>query len=61
MDVVACAEGQLETAKHFWAMIKAALLPAPLVLRVARLDVVIDLPERHGLVIILDQPGLLGF
>jgi hypothetical protein len=42
-------------------MIKAALLPALLVLRVARPNVVIDLPERHGLVIILDQPGLLGF
>jgi hypothetical protein len=36
-------------------------LPAPLVWRVASLDVVIDLPEWHGLVIILDQSGLLGF
>jgi hypothetical protein len=61
MDVVACVKSQLETAKHFWTTIKVALLPAPLVQRVASLDVVVDLPERHGLVIILDQPGLLGF
>ena len=32
----------------------------PLVWRVARLDVMIDLPEWHRLVIVLDQPGLLG-
>ena len=60
MGVVACVEGQLE-AKHFWTTIEVALLPAPLVWCVASLDVVIDLPEWHRLVIILDQSGLLRF